>query len=99
MANPNPSYKFPKGNQLAKKKRKTGPQIPNKLRTALGELDEEGITLFDKWINKIVTMALGGDKWASDFIADRMEGKPAPIQPEQSDNKLSALVIKYDKPE
>ena len=90
--------RFATGNQASKVKKKTGLQIPPRLRRSLERKDEEGIVLFDKWIDNVVDKAVKGDRWASEFVADRLEGKPVPIQQDESDNKLQKLDIKFDEP-
>lgn len=47
--------------------------IGRALSRATGNIDQG----LDKLADKIVRMALAGDRWAMDHIADRLDGKPS----------------------
>lgn len=68
---------FEKGHKLAKGRPKKEVCIPDILR----EIGKEQITPEDKrtklqfWLETVYSLACDGEQWASNFIADRTEGK------------------------
>ena len=58
---------------------KKGKCIPDILRRITAGKDKNGEIKLDVILNKVVDRALKGDTWSIQFIADRMEGKPAQV--------------------
>ena len=53
--------------------------IPEILRKITAEKDKSGVTKLNLILNNVVNEAIKGDTWSIQFIADRMEGKPAQV--------------------
>ena len=53
--------------------------IPEILRRITAENDKSGVTKLNLILNNVVNEAIKGDTWSIQFIADRMEGKPAQV--------------------
>ena len=53
--------------------------IPDILRKITSEKDKDGVTKLNLILNNVVNEAIKGDTWSIQFIADRMEGKPAQV--------------------
>ena len=53
--------------------------IPDILRKITAEKDKSGVTKLNLILNNVVNEAIKGDTWSIQFIADRMEGKPAQV--------------------
>ena len=53
--------------------------IPEILRRITAEKDKSGVTKLNLILNNVVNEAIKGDTWSIQFIADRMEGKPAQV--------------------
>ena len=53
--------------------------IPDILRKITAEEDKSGVTKLNLILNNVVNEAIKGDTWSIQFIADRMEGKPAQV--------------------
>lgn len=62
----------PIGNQNGAKGRRWREAIQRALARSTGSVDGG----LDKAAEQLVSLALGGDKWAIDHIADRLDGKP-----------------------
>jgi hypothetical protein len=80
----------PIGNQNAAKARRWREAIQRALARATGGVDEG----LDKIADKLVKAAIDGDQWATDHIADRIDGKATqpvdistrePVMPDVSD--------------
>lgn len=81
--NRNNKGQFGEGNQFSKGKGrpKGSPSIPDILKKVLGEEigTTEKMTRLEAILIKVVKEAYDGDKWAVNFLADRLEGKPKQI--------------------
>jgi len=53
--------------------------IPDILRAITTEKADGYPTKLHKILNNVVNLAMEGDQWSIQFIADRMEGKPAQV--------------------
>ena len=53
--------------------------IPEILRKITAEKGNGGVTKLNLILNNVVNEAIKGDTWSIQFIADRMEGKPAQV--------------------
>ena len=53
--------------------------IPDILRKITSKKGKGGSTKLDLILNNVVDNAIKGDVWSIQFIADRMEGKPAQV--------------------
>ena len=53
--------------------------IPDILKTITTEKVEGYPTKLHKILNNVVNLAIEGDQWSIQFVADRMEGKPAQV--------------------
>jgi hypothetical protein len=77
MSNPNPVTKWKKGQSGNPKGRPKGPSIGKLLQeigARPGDLDSDK-TKLDMVMEKVMEMALEGQPWAVEFIANRTEGK------------------------
>lgn len=75
----NPKGQFLKGNNESRNqgRKKRDLSIPDILRTILNEpsADDKKITKLNAVMNKVVTLAVGGEKWAVEYLSDRTEGR------------------------
>lgn len=53
--------------------------IPDILRAITSEKTKNKQTKLHAILNKVVDNAMSGDQWSIEFIANRMEGKPAQV--------------------
>ena len=75
--NLNPFKKGQSGNPKGRPKK--AKCIPEILRKITDEKDKNGVTKLNMILNNVVNEAIKGDTWSIQFIADRMEGKPAQV--------------------
>jgi hypothetical protein len=81
---------FEKGNKLGLGRPKKEVCIPDILR----EIGKEPISPEDKrtklqaWLQTVYTLAIEGESWASNFIADRTEGKAVQQIISESENTI-----------
>jgi len=55
--------------------------------------DHPGKTNHEVVLERVLDMALGGDKWAIDFITDRTEGRPIQTQVNVPDTSNNEVVV------
>jgi len=97
----NSKGQFGEGNQFSKGRGrpKGSPSIPDILRRVLGEeigtIDK--MTRLEAILIKVVKEAYDGDKWAVNFLADRLEGKPKQILGLQEVSDEPIQVFDFDE--